>query len=67
MWGEIDGIHIHLTKKPSEKQVPPNYFNHLKFLSIFLQGVCDHEQRFLKHHFVLMHPVDVMMLLILGF
>jgi hypothetical protein len=41
MWGGIDGTHMHLTKKPTEKQVPANYFNCLKFHSILLQGVCD--------------------------
>ena len=26
MWGAIDETHIYLTKQPSEKQVPTNYF-----------------------------------------
>jgi hypothetical protein len=36
MWGAIDGIHICLTKKPSQKQVPADYFNRLKFQFIIL-------------------------------
>ena len=27
MWGAIDGTHIFLSKKPSEKQVQVEYFN----------------------------------------
>jgi hypothetical protein len=33
MWGAIDETHIHLTKQPSEKQVPANYFSRLRVYS----------------------------------
>ena len=65
MWGAIDGSHIRLTKKPSDKEVPSDYFNRLKSHSLLLQGVCDHKQRFLN--VCVKALVNVAMLLILGF
>ena len=41
--GAIDGTHIPLTLRPSKRYtpMPQDFFNHKRFHSIILQGVCD--------------------------